>query len=171
MKKFNLIKMKNSLTKKLFYFLALFTMSFSFAQEEDVEDFESAPDVVIDMDFNKSIYPESEGNAYFSNEPKAALIGMVVPKKYSELIAKKKKENPEGIKNLKTGEFDNAGKKVFFYTGNITVENDVEIFMEVLVKHSNENECIVITSMYQPSVKEKFGKEAKRAIISAKVIE
>lgn len=163
--------MKNLLTKKLFYLLALFTVSFTAVAQDDVDVEEMAPDVVIDMDFNKSIYPESEGNAYFSNEPKAALIGMVVPKKYSELIAEMKKENPEGIKNLKTGEFDNAGKKVFFYTGNITVENDVEIFMEVLVKHSNENECIVITSMYQPSVKEKFGKEAKRAIISAKVIE
>ena len=163
--------MKNLLTKKLFYFLALFTVSFTAVAQDDVDVEEMAPDVVIDMDFNKSIYPESEGNAYFSNEPKAAVIGMVVPKKYSELIAEMKKENPEGIKNLKTGEFDNAGKKVFFYTGNITVENDVEIFMEVLVKHSNENECIVITSMYQPSVKEKFGKEAKRAIISAKVIE
>ena len=163
--------MKNRLTKKLFYFLALFAVSFSFSQEEIVEDFESAPAVVIDMDFNKSIYPENEGNAYFSNEPKAALIGMVVPKKYSELISEMKKESPEGIKNLKTGEFDNAGKKVFFYSGNITVENDKEIFMEVLVKHSNENECIVVTSMYEPSVKEKFGKEAKRAITSAKVID
>ena len=64
-----------------------------------------------------------------------------------------------------------AGKKVFFYTGNIIVENGTEIFVEALVKHSNENECIVITSMYQPSLKEKYGKEAKRAIISAKVIE
>ena len=163
--------MINLLTKKLFYFLALFSMSFTaFAQEEEGGE-DMAPEVVIDMDFNKSIYPENEGNAYFSNEPKAALVGMIVPKKYSELIAEMKKETPEGIKNLKTGEFDNAGKKVFFYSGNITVENDKEIFMEVLVKHSNENECIVITSMYEPSVKEKFGKEAKRAIISAKVME
>ena len=155
--------MKNLLTKKLFYFLALFTMSFAtFAQEENGGD-EMAPEVVIEMDFNKSIYPENEGNAYFSNEPKAALIGMVVPKKYTELIAEMKKESPEGIKNLKTGEFDNAGKKVFFYSGNITIENDKEIFMEVLVKHSDANECIVITSMYEPSVKDKFGKEAKRS--------
>jgi hypothetical protein len=163
--------MKNLLTKKLFCFLALFTLSFTaFAQEEEGGE-GMAPEVVIDMDFNKSIYPENEGNAYFSNEPKAALIGMVVPKKYSELITEMKKESPEGIKNLKTGEFDNAGKKVFFYSGNITVENDKEIFMEVLVKQSNENECIVVTSMYEPSVKEKFGKEAKRAITSAKVID
>lgn len=171
MKKLILIKMMNLLTKKLFYFLVLFAVSFgAFAQEEEGGE-DMAPEVVIDMDFNKSIYPESEGNAYFSNEPKAALIGMIVPKKYSELIAEMKKENPEGIENLKTGEFDNAGMKIFFYTGNITVENGSEIFMEVLVKQSNENECIVITSMYEPSVKEKFGKEAKRAIISAKVNE
>ena len=163
--------MKNVLTKKLFYFLALFMVSFSFAQEETVEEIENVPGVVIEMDFNKSIYPENEGNAYFSNQPKAALIGMVVPKKYSELLAEMKKESPEGIKNLKTGEFDNGGKKIFYYTGNITVENNVEIFMEVLVKQSDENECIVITSMYEPSVKEKFGKEAKRAIISAKIAE
>lgn len=155
----------------MFYFLGLFIVSLTaFSQEEFGAD-EMTPEVVIDMDFNKSIYPESEGNAYFSNEPKAALIGMIVPKKYSELIAEMKKETPEGIKNLKSGEFDNAGKKVFFYTGNITVENGTEIFMEVLVKHSDENECIVVTSMYEPSVKEKFGKEAKRAIISAKVYE
>ena len=164
--------MKNILTKKLFYFLALFMVSFTtFAQDADEEVVEMAPDVVIDMDFNKSIYPENEGNAYFSNEPKAALVAMIVPKKYSELIAEMKKDPSEGIKNLKTGEFDNGGKKVFFYTGNITVENGTEIFMEVLVKYSEENECIVVTSMYDPSVKEKFGKEAKRAIISAKVDE
>ena len=163
--------MKNILTKKLFYFLALFMLSLTaFAQDGEGSE-EIAPEVVIDMDFNKSIYPESEGNAYFSNEPKAALIGMIVPKKYSELITEMKKDPSEGIKNLKTGEFDNAGKKVFFYSGNITVENDKEIFMEVLVKHSDENKCIVVTSMYEPSVKEKFGKEAKRAIISAKVNE
>ncbi len=153
----------------MFYFLGLFMVSLTAFSQEEVSVEEMAPEVVIDMDFNKSIYPESEGNAYFSNEPKAALIGMIVPKKYSELIAEMKKETPEGIKNLKSGEFDNAGKKVFFYTGNITVENGTEIFMEVLVKHSDENECIVVTSMYEPSVKEKFGKEAKRAIISAKV--
>lgn len=161
--------MKNLLTKKLFYFLALFTVSFTAVAQDDEDVVEMAPEVVIEMDFNKSIYPESEGNAYFSNEPKAALIGMIVPKKYSELIAEMKKETPPGIKNLKTGEFDNAGKKVFFYTGNITIENEKELFMEVLVKHSSENECIVVTSMYEPTVKEKFGKEAKRAIISAKV--
>ncbi|MBC5833290.1 hypothetical protein G6N05_00190 [Flavobacterium sp. F372] len=163
--------MKNILTKKLFYFLALFMVSLTTVAQDGEGSEEIAPEVVIDMDFNKSIYPENEGNAYFSNEPKAALIGMIVPKKYSELIAEMKKDPSEGIKNLKTGEFDNAGKKVFFYSGNITVENDKEIFMEVLVKHSDENKCIVVTSMYEPSVKEKFGKEAKRAIISAKVNE
>lgn len=164
--------MKNSITKKAFYFLAFFIFSFvSFAQDQDSDVVEMAPEVLIDMDFNKSIYPESEGNAYFSNQPKAALIGVIVPKKYSELIVEIKKTTPEGIKNFKTGEFDNAGKKYFFYTGNVVVENDKEIFIEVLVKHSDENECIVITSTYEPSVKEKFGKEAKRAIISAKVID
>ena len=163
--------MKNLLTKKLFYFLAVFVVSFTAFAQDDEEVVEMAPEVAIQMDFNKSIYPENEGNTYFSNEPKAALIGMIVPKKYSELIAEMKKETPEGIKNLKTGEFDEAGKKYFYYTGNITVENGIEIFMEVLVKHSNENECIVITSMYEPSVKEKYGKEAKKAIISAKVMQ
>jgi hypothetical protein len=162
--------MKNLFTKRVFYFLALFIVSFSFGQEEVVEDFENLPETIIEMDFNKSIYPESEGNAYFSNSPKAALIGMIVPKKYSDLISEMKKDKAESIKNLKMGEFDHAGKKIFFYTGNIKVENEVEIFMEVLVKHSNDNECIVITSMYEPSVKDTFGKEAKRAIISAKAI-
>lgn len=164
--------MKNGFTKKLCYFLTLFSLSLTaFAQDQNAEVIDMAPEIIIDMDFNKAIYPESHGNAYFSNQPKAALSGIIVRKKYSELIAEMKKETPEGIKNLKTGEFSNAGKKYFFYTGNITVENEKEIFMEVLVKHSNENECIVITSMYEPSVKEKFGKEAKRAIISAKVSE
>ena len=54
--------MKNSLTKKLFYFLALFTVSFSFAQEEIVEEIDDAPEVVIDMDFNKSLYANNFGN-------------------------------------------------------------------------------------------------------------
>ena len=48
--------MKNRLTKKLFYFLTLFTVSFSFAQDEVVEEIEDLPEYVIDMDFNKSLY-------------------------------------------------------------------------------------------------------------------
>ena len=51
--------MKNLLTKKLFYFLALFTVSFTAVAQDDVDVEEMAPDVVIDMDFNKSIYPKS----------------------------------------------------------------------------------------------------------------
>lgn len=162
--------MKNVLAQKLYFILTLLFISIPSLAQDDVEEvIDMSPEVLIEMDFNKSIYPENEGNAYFSNAPKAALIGMVVPKKYAELIQEMKKDPSNGVKNLKTGEFDQDGKKVFFYTGNITVENNVEIFMEVLVKNAGENECIVITSMYEPAVKEKFGKEAKRAIISAKV--
>lgn len=162
--------MKNVLAQKFYFVLTLLLISIPSLAQDDVEEvIDMAPEVLIEMDFNKSIYPENEGNAYFSNEPKAALIGMVVAKKYAELIEEMKNDPSDGVKNLKIGEFDQDGKKVFFYTGNITVENNVEIFMEVLVKYAGENECIVITSMYEPAVKEKFGKEAKRAIISAKV--
>ncbi len=143
--------------------------STAFAQKLESKE-KLAPAVVIFMDFNKSLYSKSEGNAYFSEDPKAALVGMIVPKKYSVLMEEMKKDGADGVKNLQNGEFENSGQKYFFYSGNIIAEKTKEFFLEVLLKELDENHCVVVTSMFQPAHKDIFGKEAKKAIISAQIL-
>jgi hypothetical protein len=162
--------MKNLFTKKFVSFLTFFMVcSTAFAQKLESKE-KLAPAVVIFMDFNKSLYSKSEGNAYFSEDPKAALVGMIVPKKYSVLMDEMKKDGAEGVKNLQNGEFENAGQKYFFYSGNIIVEKTKEFFLEVLLKELDADHCVVVTSMFQPAHKDIFGKEAKQAIISAQIL-
>jgi hypothetical protein len=162
--------MKNSLTKKLFYFLALFTVSFSFAQEEIVEEIDDAPEVVIDMDFNKSLYANNFGNMYMSDSPKAVLMAMVIPQNYVSGKTELAKAMEPDLKNFKAQEFTENGLKYYSCTGVMMQEN-IEVFVEVMIKKLDDNSCVMISSMYEVGVKEKYGKEAKRAIISAKVIE
>lgn len=162
--------MKNLFTRKFVSFLTFFMVcSSAFGQKLESKE-KLAPAVVIFMDFNKSLYSKSEGNAYFSEDPKAALVGMIVPKKYSVLMEEMKKDGAEGVKNLQNGEFENAGQKYFFYSGNIIVEKTKEFFLEVLLKELDADHCVVVTSMFQPAHKEIFGKEAKQAIISAQIL-
>ncbi len=162
--------MKNILTKKLFYFLALFTVSFSFAQEEIVEEIEDAPEVVIDMDFNKSLYANNFGNMYMSDSPKAVLMAMIIPQDYESGKTELSKAMQPDLKNFKAQEFSVNGLKYYSCTGAM-MQSSVEVFVEVMIKKTDDNSCLMISSMYEVGVKEKYGKEAKRAIISAKVIE
>jgi hypothetical protein len=162
--------MKNLFTRKFVSFLTfLMVCSSAFGQKLESKE-KLAPAVVIFMDFNKSLYAKSEGNAYFSEDPKAALVGMIVPKKYSVLMEEMKKDGAEGVKNLQNGEFENSGQKYFFYSGNIIVEKTKEFFLEVLLKELDADHCVVVTSMFQPDHKEIFGKEGKQAIISAQIL-
>lgn len=162
--------MKNILTKKLFYFLALFAVSFSFAQEENVEDLESAPDVVIDMDFNKSLYANNFGNMYMSDSPKAVLMAMVIPQSYESGKTELTKAMEPDLKNFKAQEFSVNGLKYYSCSGTMMQES-VEVLVEVMIKKTDDNSCLMISSMYEVGVKTKYEKEAKRAIISAKIIE
>lgn len=162
--------MKNILTKKLFYFLALFAVSFSFAQEENVEDLESAPDVVIDMDFNKSLYANNFGNMYMSDSPKAVLMAMVIPQSYESGKTELTKAMEPDLKNFKAQEFSVNGLKYYSCSGTMMQES-IEVLVEVMIKKTDDNSCLMISSMYEVGVKTKYEKEAKRAIISAKIIE
>ena len=81
-----------------------------------------------------------------------------------------KKDAADGVKNLQNGEFENAGVKYFFYSGNIIVEKTKEFFLEVILKETDADHCIVVTSMFQPKHKSLFEKEAKKAIISAQIL-
>lgn len=162
--------MKNLLTKKLFYFLALFMTSFSFAQEEIEEDLESAPEVVIDMDFNKSLYANNLGNMYMSDSPKAILMAMVIPQSYESGKTDLAKAMEPDLKNFKAQEFVQNGLKYFSCSG-IMLQDSIEVFVEVMMKKTDDNSCVMISSMYEIGVKSQYEKEAKRAIITAKIIE
>jgi hypothetical protein len=162
--------MKNLLIKKIFYILALFMVSFSFAQEEIEEDFESAPEVVIDMDFNKSLYANNLGNMYMSDSPKAVLMAMIVPQSYESGKIDLAKAMEPDLKNFKAQEFVQSGLKYYSCSG-IMMQDSIEVFVEVMMKKTDDNSCVMISSMYEIGVKSQYEKEAKRAIITAKVIE
>jgi hypothetical protein len=163
--------MKNILTKKLFYYLALFMVSFTtFAQDEDDEVVEEAPEVVIDMDFNKSLYVNNLGNMYMSDSPKAVLMAMVFPQSYESGKTELSKAMEPDLKNFKAQEFVENGLKYYSCSGAM-MQNSIEVFVEVMMKKTDDNSCVMITSMYEVGAKSQYDKEAKRAIISAKVIE
>lgn len=160
--------MKKVLTKKLFYFLALFTISFTAVAQDDEVVEEMAPEVVIDMDFNKSLYANNFGNMYMSDSPKAVLIAMVIPQSYESGKTELTKAMEPDLKNFKAQEFTENGLKYYSCSGTM-MQNSVEVFAEVMIKKTDENSCVMISSMYEIGVKSKYDKEAKRAIISAKI--
>lgn len=164
--------MKKIVNTKLVGILCFFfTLTNSFAQEEEVVE-ELKSQIKIEMDFNKAIYPNNEGNMYYSNEPKAVIVAMDIPQKYEDM--KNELQNDSGaedLKEIKKGEFEEAGKKVIYFTGIMKDEDGKEIFMEILVKSASESSCIMVTSLYDINAKEKFKKEARKAILSAKIVE
>lgn len=162
--------MKNEFFKKLLLVLALFTVSFSAVAQDGEEVVEEAPEVVIDMDFNKSLYSNNFGNMYMSESPKAVLMAMVIPQSYESGKTELKKSMEPDLKNFKVQEFTENGIKYFSCSG-IMKQNNEDVFVEVMVKKSVEDSCLMITSMYEVGVKSKYEKEAKKAIISAKVVE
>lgn len=170
MEQLNDLKMKNEFFKKLLLVLALFTVSFSAVAQDGEEVVEEAPEVVIDMDFNKSLYSNNFGNMYMSESPKAVLMAMVIPQSYESGKTELKKSMEPDLKNFKVQEFTENGIKYFSCSG-IMKQNNEDVFVEVMVKKSVEDSCLMITSMYEVGVKSKYEKEAKKAIISAKVVE
>lgn len=164
--------MKKLLKQKMLLFVSfIFFTTAVIAQEDDAVE-EEMTQVAIDMKFNKSLYPMNEGNMFYSDTPKAVIMAMEVPQKYSEMKAELDSESqPEDLKNTKKGEFEEAGTKVIYFTGIMTDDTGKEIFMEILVKKATEDTCIMITSMYELSAKEKFSKEARKAILSAKIVQ
>ncbi len=162
--------MKNEFFKKLFFILALFAVSFSAVAQDGEEVVEEAPEVVIDMDFNKSLYTNNFGNMYMSETPKAVLMAMVIPQSYESGKTELKKSMEPDLKNFKVQEFTENGVKYFACTG-IMNQNNEEVYVEVMVKKVADDSCLMITSMYEVGIKTKYEKEAKKAILSAKVVD
>ena len=156
--------------KKLFYFLALFVVSFNAVAQDGDDVVEMDQEVVIQMDFNKSLYANNFGNMYMSESPKAVLMAMLIPQNYESGKAELSKAMEPDLKNFKAQEFTEKGLKYYSCTGEMKQEG-VDVFVEVMIKKADDNSCVMISSMYEVGAKSKFDKEAKRAIISAKISE
>lgn len=139
------------------------------AQEEESDE-ELMSQVSIDMKFDKTLYPKNERNVYFSEIPKAVLMAVEVSQKYEEMKVELENDAPnEELKQVKKGEYIENGEKIIFFTGVMTDDNGKEVFMEFLVKKASEQSCIMVTSLYELNAKDKFSKEARKAILSAKI--
>lgn len=147
----------------------LFSTTSVVAQEEESDE-ELMSQVSIDMKFDKTLYPKNERNVYFSEIPKAVLMAVEVSQKYEEMKVELENDAPnEELKQVKKGEYIENGEKIIFFTGVMTDDNGKEVFMEFLVKKASEQSCIMVTSLYELNAKDKFSKEARKAILSAKI--
>ncbi len=147
----------------------LFSTTSVVAQEEESDE-ELMSQVSIDMKFDKTLYPKNERNVYFSEIPKAVLMAVEVSQKYEEMKVELENDAPnEELKQVKKGEYIENGEKIICFTGVMTDDNGKEVFMEFLVKKASEQSCIMVTSLYELNAKDKFSKEARKAILSAKI--
>ena len=147
----------------------LFSTTSVVAQEEESDE-ELMSQVSINMKFDKTLYPKNERNVYFSEIPKAVLMAVEVSQKYEEMKVELENDAPnEELKQVKKGEYIENGEKIIFFTGVMTDDNVKEVFMEFLVKKASEQSCIMVTSLYELNAKDKFSKEARKAILSAKI--
>ncbi|WP_396189117.1 hypothetical protein [Flavobacterium sp.] len=147
----------------------LFSTTSVVAQEEESDE-ELMSQVSIDMKFDKTLYSKNERNVYFSEIPKAVLMAVEVSQKYEEMKVELENDAPnEELKQVKKGEYIENGEKIIFFTGVMTDDNGKEVFMEFLVKKASEQSCIMVTSLYELNAKDKFSKEARKAILSAKI--
>lgn len=147
----------------------LFSTTSVVAQEEESDE-ELMSQVSIDMKFDKTLYPKNERNVYFSEIPKAVLMAVEVSQKYEEMKVELENDAPnEELKQVKKGEYIENGEKIIFFTGVMTDDKGKEVFMEFLVKKASEQSCIMVTSLYELNAKDKFSKEARKAILSAKI--
>lgn len=147
----------------------LFSTTSVVAQEEESDE-ELMSQVSIDMKFDKTLYPKNERNVYFSEIPKAVLMAVEVSQKYEEMKVELENDAPnEELKQVKKGEYIENGEKIIFFTGVMTDDNGKEVFMEFLVKKASEQSCIMVTSLYELNAKDKFSKEVRKAILSAKI--
>ena len=105
-----------------------------------------------------------------SDSPKAVLMAMVIPQSYESGKTDLTKAMEPDLKNFKAQEFSVNGLKYYSCSG-IMMQDSIEVFAEVMIKKTDDNSCLMISSMYEIGVKPKYEKEAKRAIISAKIIE
>lgn len=147
----------------------LFSTTSVVAQEEESDE-ELMSQVSIDMKFDKTLYSKNERNVYFSEIPKAVLMAVEVSQKYEEMKVELENDAPnEELKQVKKGEYIENGEKIIFFTGVMTDDKGKEVFMEFLVKKASEQSCIMVTSLYELNAKDKFSKEARKAILSAKI--
>lgn len=154
---------------KMLVLVLIANVFFVNAQEEEFLG-EGVEDVQISMDFNKGLYPNEMGNVYFSDSPKAMLMGMLAPKSLDELMKELESDFSGGeLKNIKKGETKINKIDIVFVTGNFTDESGEEFLVEMLAKKQDKDSSLVVVSFYEVNSKKTFGEEAKKAIVSAKV--
>ncbi len=151
---------------KIVLVVLLSNVFFVNAQEDEIN-FE---DVDISMEFNKSLYSDAMKNIYFSEEPKAMLMGMLAPQSIEDLNNELGSDFSGGeLKNIKKGETKIDGIDILYVVGSFVDESGEEFAIEMLAKKHDNKSSILVVSFYEINKKGIFGEEAKNAILSARV--
>jgi ASC-1-like (ASCH) protein len=157
--------MKNILAKKLFYFLILFTVSFTVFAQEDL----SVNQVVYNIDFDENLYFEYEDNAYKSKSTFAILSITDYPYTLESYeYAFNGRELDEGEKIVKNEIITIKGIKLFCYITSYKNEEGKEIISQIYAREKNNEELINVISEFYSSDKDKYQNEGLKAILSVK---
>lgn len=157
--------MKNRLTEKLFYFLMLFTVSFTVFAQEDL----LLKKIVYNIDFDENLYFEYQDNEYISKNTFAVLSITDYPNTLESYeYAFKGRELDKGEKILKNEIVTIKGVKLFCYITSYKNEEGKEIINQIYAKEKNNEELINVISEFYSSDKDKYQNEGLKAILSAK---
>lgn len=150
--------------RKIITAVVLFIVSYAgFAQEEAVSD------IKIDMDFNKSLFPMSEGNMYMSTEPVAFIMANMMAQTYEEAKAEMQAiSEDKDLTEVKKGELKEKGKSVLYQTALIKNDQGQDLVMEIYVVKVDEQNTIMVSGGYDTKAKATFKDEIKKAALSAK---
>lgn len=157
--------------------IALCFCAFSYAQDDsltvaDEAKLENALSMMyksnIEMDIDKEVYVESQGNSHFTADQKSAIIGMVVPSSYQKMKKDMdRQETKEGLTFLDKGELVNAdGKKILFMKSSLERDGEVYIML-IYCKENTEESSIMITSYFEEDKEEAYSDLIKKAAFSA----
>lgn len=163
----DLIMKKKHLKKIILMTILFLVANGSFAQVEKMD-----AEVVIEMDFDKSIFPIVDGHNYMSMDPTAFLFANFYSQSYD--AAKKKLEellvDPD-LTEIKKGELKENGKQIVHLTANMLDEDGHRLIMEHYLIEVGEQSCIMISGGYHEDEKDTFGKEFRKAALSARLVQ
>lgn len=154
--------------KKIVATIALSLLTLTGYSQEDYAP--EVPEIPVDMQFNKALYSENQGNVYMSMEPVAFILATVLPVPYDAAKAEVFGGTPDPqLHDLKSGEKTEAGKTYAYQTANVKSEDGKDLAMEMYIIKIDATTSMMVSGAYDINAKATFEQETKKAALSAKV--
>lgn len=125
----------------------------------------------FDIEIDASVYSVNQGNSYFTEDEKSAIIAMLVPASFEKMKADMNKDKKkEGLKTLEKGELVMNGKRVLFVKQLLEKEGE-EYIIYIYCKEHNEESSLTMTSFFENAKESVYKPHIDKAIASLKLKE